>query len=478
MIKFGQWASAAVGRSVLPRASAQFWALCLLLTACFLIGGSARGEVASLMILRPLAILILGFALWRLQRAQLRAHWFIIAMALAVIALPALQLIPMPPLLWHQLPGRNLIAEIDRVAELGQVWRPLSLTPPETRNALFAALVPFAALVLGVQLAHEELYRLLVVVLLLGGTSAVIGLLQTLGDPDGPLYFYATTNNGLAVGLFANRNHQGVLLAMMLPLLAVLASARPERGGVRPEQIAAILGGLCLLPLLLVTGSRVGLICGVAGLLAVPALIRPAPRGSHRSDKPGKTKSRLSQPLWIAGGFGLLALALITLTIMLGRGAAWDRLVATGSSSDFRVQILPTLKTMIARYFPFGTGMGSFERVYQVHEPDALLSPIYMNHAHNDWLEVLLNAGVAGVLLLVAAIAAFGIRAARVFSLRAPQSREIQYARVGLVLVILAAIASISDYPLRTPSLASLFVVAVLWASCPLPKTGTVLGGE
>lgn len=39
------------------------------------------------------------------------------------------------------------------------------------------------------------------------------------------------------------------------------------------------------------------------------------------------------------------------------------------------------------------------------------------------------------------------------------------FARLGLVIVLLSAVASLTDYPLRTPALACLFALAVLWAA-------------
>lgn len=455
-------------RAWLPRASGVFWALSLLLAACFVLGGSARGEVASLMVLRPLAILLLGFGLWRLKFVQAEAHWFLFAMALVILALPALQLIPMPPALWSQLPGRDLVMEIDHAAGLGNVWRPLSLTPAATWNALYAALVPFAVLVLGVQLDSEERLRLLPLVLTLCGLSALLGLMQTLGDPNGPFYFYNTTNNGYAVGLFANRNHQALLLAMMLPMLAVLAHGGGPSWGAR--QLAVLVSGLLLLPLILITGSRSGMIAAAVALLAIPLILGPGQKAAQ--ELPDKAGRSLKFPF--AGRFGLILLGvgLVLLTIWLGRGLAWDRLLTSEHADDARFKNLPTLMSMILTYFPFGSGMGSFERIYQVHEPDVLLSPVYMNHAHNDWLEPLLTGGAAAAVLLIIAVIGFLLKSWRVFfPLRAASSRSVKYARLGLVILLLAGLASISDYPLRVPSLASLFTVAVLWAGCALPKS-------
>jgi hypothetical protein len=43
--------------------------------------------------------------------------------------------------------------------------------------------------------------------------------------------------------------------------------------------------------------------------------------------------------------------------------------------------------------------------------------------------------------------------------------------RLGLVIILLFGTASLSDYPLRVPSLACLFALAVLWIGCTLPKS-------
>lgn len=122
--------------------------------------------------------------------------------------------------------------------------------------------------------------------------------------------------------------------------------------------------------------------------------------------------------------------------------------------------------------------MGSFERVYQVHEPDALLGPNYMNHAHNDWLEILLNGGVAAGLLLIVALVGYSLQFKRAFFVRAASSPAVHFSRLGLVMLLLTASVSAFDYPLRVPSLAALIAVAVLWAGCSLPKKQPMSAAE
>jgi O-antigen ligase len=443
---------APAARSDRARPSFQALMLGALLAGTFLLGGSARGDVAQLVVLRPLAALALAIGVWTLRADDLRRRRFLFAMAAAIIALPALQLVPLPPRLWMQLPGRDLIAAIDAAAGMGGIWRPLTMTPAETRNALFALLVPAAVLVLGSQLAARELRAMVPVVLALGVVSGVVALMQALGGPGIALYAYPVTNEGSAVGLFANRNHQALLLAMLLPMLGALAALTPKQWPVL--RLGLFGAGLIVLPLILITGSRMGLIAGAIALLAVPLVGGLPPAGTGR----GAGATRIAV---LAGA--VVAIVVVGLTVWLDRAVAVQRLTGQDPTADLRTQIWPTLLPLSAAQFPFGSGMGSFERLYQVREPDSLLSPVYMNHAHDDWLELLLNAGLPGALLLAIAVAAFARRAWRTLQLPAGSPARV-YGLLGLALIALAAQGSVTDYPLRTPIHAAILALAALWA--------------
>ena len=167
---------------------------------------------------------MLGIATSRCLRA-------VLAFAVAIACLIAVHLVPLPPAVWQALPGRELVAANDRLAGLNGVWRPFSLAPGTTWNALYSLLVPFAVLLCGIQLDRDHLLRLVPVILAIGALSGLIGILQVIGDASGPLYFYRITNGDSAVGLFSNRNHHAIFLAALFPMLAWLAgrpAASPE----------------------------------------------------------------------------------------------------------------------------------------------------------------------------------------------------------------------------------------------------------
>lgn len=432
----------------------RFWVLTAWLVLVFALGGASRENAEPLLLLRPLSVLVLAYGLAGLTRTEVASHRFLLAMAAAWLALHLVHLMPIPPQIWQAMPGREIVADVDQAVGFGDIWRPLSMAPYATRNAAWALLVPVAALLLGVRLGTSEREKLLPLLIAFGLLSALIGGLQLLGDPDGPLYFYDITNRGSAVGLFANRNHQAVLLASVPPMLFAWAALGNGSGrSPRRRWAAAAAGTLFVIPLILVTGSRAGLLTSAIGLLAVPAIVGAGYRKQ-------------------AGGRAILVLvvviaALLALTVALGRGIAFDRLLGSADNDDLRFRALPTLLAMLREYMPWGSGLGSFAEVYRLHEPAALLSPVYLNHAHNDWLEIALTGGLPAVALALVAAGGFLARLYGVtFGSDMDQDqRRLLLSRLGLLLVLMLALASLGDYPLRTPSLACLAVVAALWAA-------------
>ncbi|WP_397575340.1 O-antigen ligase family protein [Sphingorhabdus sp.] len=439
----------------------------LIVAGAFALGGSARPDVASLEILRPLAAAALGIALLSVRRAHLRSYRAPLAIALACVALAILQLAPLPGGAASALPGRGLVAEIDAAAGLASAWRPASLWPPATQNALWALLVPLSLLLTCIQLSARDQARLLAVVLAAGGVSALVALLQTIGDPQGALYFYDVTNFGSAVGLFANRNHQAALLACLIPLAFAAARLRegnadtPGRRGRKfdPRLAAAIAATAFLVPLILVTGSRTGLLLGAVGLLSVAAV---APAGGRFLAGDGFWATRKAK---IALGVAATA-ALVSLTVYLQRDLAIDRLIEAEAGEGMRALILPTSRDMLAAYWPWGTGAGAFREVYEAHEPTGLLMGVYMNQAHNDWLDAALTGGLPGLAIAAVAIGAWLVRARQVLAGHCKDEFHALRA-AGLAVLLILALASLSDYPARTPALACLLALASVWAALP-----------
>jgi O-antigen ligase len=159
----------------------------------------------------------------------------------------------------------------------------------------------------------------------------------------------------------------------------------------------------------------------------------------------------------LIGGAAVLA-GLFVAALMFSRSLAFDRLVNSGTHSELRIDVLPTLIQMLKTHFPFGTGFGAFEFAYKRIEPTGLLTPNYLNQAHDDWLQIAIEGGLPAVLLVAVFIAWFAKTA---FKALRDWRRAPDFNALASIAVILAfAVASAVDYPLRVPSLMLVFALA------------------
>ncbi|QIG54280.1 O-antigen ligase family protein [Altererythrobacter sp. BO-6] len=433
--------------------SPQLAVLALFLALLFLTGGSSRADVSKLIVLRPLAVLAAGYGLATIRKedfATYRPIWLLFG---AVVLLTVAHLVPLPPGVWQSLPGREILVEIDTLAGLEGIWRPLSMHPEGTWNALYALSVPFAALLLASQLGEEDRMRLLAVVIVLCMLSGFVGVIQA-GGTDIRFYRFA----GDASGFFANRNHQAAMLACLFPMLAAIAlSAGRFKIDPRATRLIAAAGMIALVPLILVTGSRMGLIVGAISFMSLAFMFFS---GAKRSD--AFAIGRLIQ-----GAVALLiAAGMVAGTVFMARDKAFDRV--DGLANEPRIPAWESIVDFLPSYLPWGSGIGSFVPVYQIHEESRLLMEQYFNQAHNDWLDLVLTAGLPGVILALVAAVMFVVAAKAALGARSAAGH---LRRAGVIVILLLAFASVTDYPLRTPILSALLAIAAIWAWSPFSQS-------
>jgi O-antigen ligase len=367
--------------------------------------------------------------------------------------LVAIQLIPLPPALWTALPGREALAGAATAIGEPQPWRPLSISPGATANALGSLIVPTVTLVLAANLTQEQHWRIATVLLGLVVAGSLLGLLQFTGVRfDHPL-----TNDirGMISANFANRNH----FALFLAIGCVLALTWAFRGGSATRWKIFVAVGLILLfaLMILATGSRAGMLLGMVAIALGLAIVR---------QRAFRELRRL--PRKVAILLGVLTVAFVAgvtwLSIGLNRAASIERVQALDIQDDLRGRIVPVTWGMIQRYFPTGAGFGTFDPAFRISEPDSLLQEIYINHAHNDWLEIVLDAGVAGVVLLAAGVLWFVYRSRLIWK----HSEDTTLAKAGSALILLVLFASVVDYPARTPMIMAMLVLAATWLARPV----------
>lgn len=101
-----------------------------------------------------------------------------------------------------------------------------------------------------------------------------------------------------------------------------------------------------------------------------------------------------------------------------------------------------------------------------MQEPFELLGPRYINHAHNDWLQFVIEGGAAAALLMVAGAAFAIIRIVRMVG-EDKEGKATGEAWLGLGLLAVLGVASLVDYPLRVPSIMVLTIIALAMFAQP-----------
>lgn len=427
--------------------SLAFVLLCTLLAVLFLAGGASRADALGQMVVRGTASALLVFATLFAETRREHMPRPVLYLLLAATVLVLLQLVPLPPALWQSLPDREIFVP---AVTRDQPWRPLSIQPGATMNAAASLLVPIAVLVLAAGLQRFERGHLVTALLLLAGASALVGLMQFAGLLlHGP---FVEISPGAVSGLFANRNHFALMMALGCLLAPVWALHDPKR---LIWRIPAALGLIILfLLLILASGSRAGIVTGVLGTLLGLALAR---RGSTRALK--------GVPIWARRLIGFIAIAAIAgfilFSIAADRAQSVDRILSIDTSNDLRVRAFPTVMAATGTYLPFGSGFGSFDALFRMREPFELLQPLYFNHAHDDFLEIVLDGGLPALALLAVGLGWWILISIRLW--RRPTSSHVTLGRLGSAMLLLIFIASIFDYPARTPMMMAVIVLAGCW---------------
>lgn len=415
-------------------------------------GGASRADVMGQVVVRGAAWAALCLLALFAPHPMIGSHRPVTIFLILALALALAQIVPLPPAIWQALPGRAMLSDAAAITGEAQPWRPLAIVPDAAVNAADSLVVPFAMLALLICMREAEQRWMPGLLLSLIAASTLLGLLQFSGSRfNNPLI---NDTVGQISASFANRNHLALFLAIGCVLAPVWAVR--SRRGAQWRMVAALGMMVLFILMILATGSRAGLLlCGLALVMASTLVWNDVRRELRR------------YPRWVLPTVGAMVVGMLTIVVLssfaANRAVSINRVFESGVGQDMRGQALPTVIEMIQAYFPIGSGLGSFDPIFRIYEPYGLLKLTYFNHAHNDLLEVVLDAGLPGALLLLTAIGWWGV--ASFWAWR--RGAEAMLARLGSAIIGLMLIASLFDYPVRTPMIMAVLVIAAWWLSSP-----------
>ncbi|MGJ8598267.1 O-antigen ligase family protein, partial [Sulfitobacter sp.] len=153
----------------------------------------------------------------------------------------------------------------------------------------------------------------------------------------------------------------------------------------------------------------------------------------------------------VAGRSWMIAIPVVLLVAVLGAlavsspGRFADSLDRFGGErEDARVYIWEDGAYAADRYWPIGSGTGTFDEVFQIDESLENMSVRTAGRAHNDYLEVAIEAGVPGL-----ALVAGWLLLLLWLIWRARNSHDRWIAWSGALILLVIALQSVTDYPLR-----------------------------
>lgn len=440
------------------------------LIASIMLGGGTRSGFLSDAVLQLIAIPAFVVALSSLtvlpwSGGNRAAEWGVM-LCLAAVILPLVQLVPLPPWIWTRLPHREQITGVFDMLRQPLPWLPISVVPSMTWAALISLMPPLAIFLSVIQLGYHQRRMISLVIVAVGILSAFLGLLQVAQGTASPWRFFVVTNNTEAVGFFANRNHLAALLYSVLMFGAAWAinvgySASSSGNARRFETawavtlVGSFLGLVILIAAEGMTRSRAGLGLMIVALFAALWLAM--------SDR---RRSSTSTPVKLIVGSVIVAV-LLTMQFALVRIVARFEDPLQGA----RIPIAENTIAAAEAYMPFGSGFGTFVTVYPGFEPpqDALDNK-YVNHAHDDLLEVILEGGAMSLMMMAGFIIWFFLVATNAWRRPPEDARgiDVLLARAATFIVPLILIHSAVDYPLRTGGIMAVFALACGFLVKPL----------
>ena len=428
------------------RIDRSLWAYAVgLLLLCFICGGDSAKFNVGMMAAQLLAIPLLLAAVVRchLRGRLVSARWGILA-ALLIVAVPLLQLLPLPVGLWTSSASRAQLLQDLHTVGVEAVQTRWTLSPAATERAIYY-LIPGLALFFSMLAVGRSAWRkMLAVIIVVCVANLLLAFAQVLAGQQSFLNPYPDFAPAMA-GIFANRNHQADMLAVGLMLISVFILEawkhyRENRNTGRRIVLFALIAATFVFALPLV-GSRAGVIVAMVMLMGVVL----------SSGLPSLRTYRANRTLQV----GTL-LALIVFVSGLYAAVAWMQVDVDAEGS--RHTLLTETLRIGNEQAPLGSGIGTFVSTFQQGASDTFLTNFYVNNAHNEYAQWWLEGGVLGVAVTLFALVIFLKTLVNLLRQRQSSATRVcgMAAMMGIGVVILH---STVDYPLRTHALMAVFAV-------------------
>jgi O-antigen ligase len=317
----------------------------------------------------------------------------ILAAAVAVFAYGIFQLVPFPagiirfihPALSGLLvlpPDLPTAAAVSRYPS----FHSLSIYPFATEMELariVVYLMLFATVAFGME-DRKDIHRLIRLLIIFGFILAIFGIIQKAAWNE-KIYWFRTVTNPRAepFGPFVNRNHFAGWINFVIPLALGMGLAARDMN----QRVRYLLFSFVMAAALFFSLSRGGIIAFFAGVFVFVVFVLK-----------DKVAPKRLIPVFLFITLLVIFLAYVGLSPLMKRFAQVD------IPTEERILVWKATFGAFLDFPAFGSGLGTYPHVFRAYHPPTWF---FYDFGHNDYLQFLLEAGIAG--LAVAAIFFFSI---------------------------------------------------------------------
>lgn len=430
--------------------------------ATIVYGGVDTGALSVLAMICAVIVGLWCALSWRRRSIRLSTNLLQLPVAgLIVIAL--IQLLPL---------GGGAVSEIMNIQPVSS----LSLDPYATRFfiiRLLVCLVFFAASLTFID-GYRRIRALAIFIVIFGSLMAFFGILQFLAKPDA-IYGLRPSPQAIPFGPFMNQHHFAALMEMTSGLtLGILFTMKMTKDKKLLLAIAVILMGISIV----LTGSRGGMLSFLGVIVFVIMT------GIQRKVDARDVEAHAASDKWRKRVAGIAAVSALVLVILgtvffLGGGDSVFRGVGLQNASDDVTSGRSRFWNVAAQVFldnpVIGAGLDSFGVAFTRYDPSN--GSLRVEQAHNDYLQILSDAGILGFACVAIFIFFLFRQGLSLISNETDPFRRA--AAIGALAGCFGIlIHSFFDFPLRTPANAFFFLILVVIATVKSRSAGSLTPGS
>ncbi|MEW6053139.1 MAG: O-antigen ligase family protein [Nitrospirota bacterium] len=222
--------------------------------------------------------------------------------------------------------------------------------------------------------------KMLMILAYFGFGLAIFAILQKAAW-NGKIYWIRDIPQCSPFGPFLNRNHYAGLMGMLVPLTLGLAFTRRRR----ERQLLFGFFGVIMSVSLFLSLSRAGIVSFLVGISVFALFFF--------------WKKFKAKKIWALASFLLVVFLYL---LYIGIDPVIDRFYRTDITREARIAVWAETLRAFSDFSLTGSGLGTFLDVFQLYSPEPIV--LLYDHAHNDYLEFILETGAIGGVLLLAVL--------------------------------------------------------------------------